>query len=741
MSFTPGPMTELLHSQLGDGCFSDTGSTNYHTREAPRSLDTGSTGYHTREAPRSLDSYMLARDPHTQSYHHPPTSLWSPYPGPKDTDTPPREASHGRHSVNASGSFHMRSQEKNRILSQATHEDLFGAQNPVYMHLYTENIKLTASLETLEKAIQGIASRAPNPPAANIDEIDEPPSDMDPADFPAINYWFKHQQRAEFNRRKEFSSNGSVRRGPAATGENRQFWFLEYEDGTMLDGHEVANIRAYSQEIWASMCNKYRPIGQPWGKVKPWRHREYWRRVEAKYPILRLCDSHYKANSIPTIDYTHWYQMRYPNNETPTDSVRKRSHTASPAVARKSRRIGRSSGPRSRRQIVDDDEEEEDFNFDEEEDVDEIIDDPTPSVSSPSRPPVRPKARAVARRTRSTSATSPSTSRPNTRSGTRRTHGASPMSPSTSRSNARSGTRHTRGASPMSPSTSRSNARSGTRHTRGASPTSPSTSRPTLDSPISTIAPSTQPAPPIVPTATDGGNTPTVHEDQGPTTSGAPEGLLGPSNTQHATATTGGPDTEVSIIIPNPLADIVRKTPAPTTPPVPPSEDANIQTQEGPAPRPDSAGTNNDAQMMDAMASTPDQAPEGAPSTATNGVPAKPGPERESTNTTDDAPTTATDTVTSAPTPGAASSGDASEATSKTNKSASKTKTKKAGIMRPGKSTTARNLYAIDFLKDHQVTCDEFAKIWNELDEDTCMTYTRRELEGTKKKTAGSTPA
>ncbi|KAI9428728.1 hypothetical protein H4582DRAFT_2066602 [Lactarius indigo] len=509
MSFTPGPMTELLHSQLGDGRFSDTGSTNYHTREPPRSLDSGSTGYHTREAPRSLDSYMLARDPHTQSYHHPPTSLWSPYPGPKDTDTPPSEASHGRHSVNASGSFHMRSQEKNRILSQATHEDLFGAQNPVYMHLYTENIKLTASLETLE--------------------------------------------------------------GPAAAGENRQFWFLEYEDGTMLDGHEVANIQAYSREIWASMCDKYGPIGQPWGKVKPWRHREYWRRVEAKYPILRLCDSHYKANSIPTIDYTHWYQMRYPNNETPTDSVRKRSHTASPAVAWKSRRIGRSSGPRSRRQIVDDDEEEEDFNFDEEEDVDEIIDDPTPSVSSPSRPPVRPKARAVARRTRSTSATSPSTSRPNTRSGTRRTHGASPMSPSTSRSNARSGTRRTRGASPMSPSTSRSNARSGTRRTRGASPTSPSTSqsnarsgtrrtrgasptspstsRPTLDSPISTIAPSTQPAPPIVPTATDGGNTPTVHEDQGPTTSGAPEGLPGPSNTQHATATTGGPDTEVSIVI------------------------------------------------------------------------------------------------------------------------------------------------------------------------------------------------
>ncbi|KAI9436449.1 hypothetical protein H4582DRAFT_2058743 [Lactarius indigo] len=579
------------------------------------------------------------------------------------------------------------------------------------------------------KAIQGIASRAPNPPAANVDEINEPPSDMDPVDFPTINYWFKHQRRAEFNRRKEFSPNGSMRRGPVATGENRQFWFLKHEDGTMLDGHEVANIRAFSREIWASMCDKYRPIGQLWGKVKPWHHREYWWRVEAKYPILRLCDSHYKANSIPTIDYTHWYQMRYPDNETPTDSIRKCLHTASPVVARKSRWIGCSLGPRSRRQIVDDDEEEEDFNFDKEEDIDKMIDDPTPSISSPSHPPVRPKAHAVAWRMHSTSATSPSTSRPNTRSGTQRTHGVSPMSPSTSRSNACSGTQRTRGASPISPSTSRSNAHSGTRHTCGVSPTSLSTSRPTLNSPISTITPSTQPAPPIVPMATDGGNTPTVHEDQGPMTSGAPEGLPGPSNTQHATVMTGGPDTEVSI------------TPATTTPPVPPSEDANTQTQEGPAPRPNSAGTNDDAQMMDATASTPDQAPEGALSTATNGIPAKPGPERKSTNTTDDTPMTATDTVMSAPTPGAASSGDASEATSKTDKSASKTKTKEAGIMRPGKSTTARNLYAINFLKDHQVTHNEFVKIWNELDEDTHMTYTWCELEATKKKTAGSTLA
>ena len=32
-----------------------------------------------------------------------------------------------------------------------------------------------------------------------------------------------------------------------------------------------------------------------------------------------------------------------------------------------------------------------------------------------------------------------------------------------------------------------------------------------------------------------------------------------------------------------------------------------------------------------------------------------------------------------------------------------------------------RNLFAIDYLKDHEVTCDKFAKIWLDLDDVTCQ--------------------
>ncbi|KAH9057754.1 hypothetical protein EDB87DRAFT_1746467 [Lactarius vividus] len=48
-----------------------------------------------------------------------------------------------------------------------------------------------------------------------------------------------------------------------------------------------------------------------------------------------------------------------------------------------------------------------------------------------------------------------------------------------------------------------------------------------------------------------------------------------------------------------------------------------------------------------------------------------------------------------------------------------KTKNKKASAMRPGTSNTARNLFAIDYLKENTATCEEFVKVWKELDDTT----------------------
>ncbi|KAH9011116.1 hypothetical protein EDB84DRAFT_1569964 [Lactarius hengduanensis] len=443
-----------------------------------------------------------------------------------------------------------------RVLSQATHEDLFGAQNPVYVHLYTENLKLTASHETLEKAFQALVSSGPPPPAMPIDEIDEPPTDQDPTAYPHINYWFKHLRRAEFKRRKEFSQ-GHTRRGPAPAGENREFWFLEDEDGTMLDGYEVARIRAESKVIWESMCKKYGRLGLPWGRVGSERHREFWRRIEAKYPVLLLCDSHYKANSIATQDYTHWYQARYPDSVAPEASGQKRSRTASPVLSRKSPRRGLRSGPRSPQQSPDEEEEEEDSDKEENADSDEDdANDSTPPVPTPPPPPARPKARSVTRRTRGKSSTADDS-----------TPSRDPRHGLSLGARVASLPRHRSLLVRLS----------------------------TPPPPPSSTAPSTQPAPLNVPT--EGGNMPVPREDENPTASGPPGGLSGPPETQHVAATTSSRGTEASITIPNPLADIIRSTPTPFTSSVlvPPPEGASIQAHEGPGQQRDSAGTNDDA--------------------------------------------------------------------------------------------------------------------------------------------------
>jgi hypothetical protein len=60
--------------------------------------------------------------------------------------------------------------------------------------------------------------------------------------------------------------------------------------------------------------------------------------------------------------------------------------------------------------------------------------------------------------------------------------------------------------------------------------------------------------------------------------------------------------------------------------------------------------------------------------------------------------------------------------------------------MCPGTTKTARNLYAINYLKNHSVTCKEFAGVWNNLDGNQKKEYKQRVKEA-KKTSAESMPA
>ena len=117
------------------------------------------------------------------------------------------------------------------------------------------------------------------------------------------------------------------------------------------------------------------------------------------------------------------------------------------------------------------------------------------------------------------------------------------------------------------------------------------------------------------------------------------------------------------------------------------------------------------------------------------------GPQHNSANVANDVLTTLMDTATSASMPGAASTGGVLEATSTSNmvnREGPKDHGKESGCHVPQSkhnskvsfschlaacphTVSYRNLYASDFLKDHQVRCKEFVKVQYNLGEDTRM--------------------
>lgn len=278
------------------------------------------------------------------------------------------------------------------MLRQATDQDLIAAQNPAYMRLYTENISYAGQLKALEyvhclihsvschscshrKAYATLASA----PVTSHHAIEKEIQDTTPEkqeDYPEILFWRKRDQLDERRRRDEFAKAGLEprRRGrkPKVNSEteNVSFWFLQYADGTVLTGDEEKKIRADSKKSWRTICDKYGPIGSPWTSISPKHQLEFYIDIEAKHPNLRLCEDHYKAESIAFSDYSHWYNVQYPPVEDNPDPVpikpRKRSRTASPVKARNTRKVRRQTKSRRapRKQVLESDKEESVDEFD-----------------------------------------------------------------------------------------------------------------------------------------------------------------------------------------------------------------------------------------------------------------------------------------------------------------------------------------------------------------------------------------
>ena len=144
------------------------------------------------------------------------------------------------------------------------------------------------------------------------------PSDLDPTDHPLVTLWTTKSYTIAKNNRGEFHTE------PATRGENVMFWFLQNADGTTVDGPTVSRMRFTSKLAWSNMLDKYQTLAPTWTNLTPAQQLEFYLDIEDKFPFLRLCEDHYKARKIGTLDYTHWYGTRVLRKSKATTRGKKR---------------------------------------------------------------------------------------------------------------------------------------------------------------------------------------------------------------------------------------------------------------------------------------------------------------------------------------------------------------------------------------------------------------------------------
>ena len=151
------------------------------------------------------------------------------------------------------------------------------------------------------KAFENLAINIKNEP---ITTALPKPSDLDPTDHPLVTLWTTKSYTLAKNNRSEFHTESTTR------GDNIIFWFLQNADGTTVNGPTVSRMRFTTKLSWSNMLDKYKMLAPTWTNLTPAQQLEFYLDIKDKFPFLRLCEDHYKAQKIGTLDYMHWYGTR-----------------------------------------------------------------------------------------------------------------------------------------------------------------------------------------------------------------------------------------------------------------------------------------------------------------------------------------------------------------------------------------------------------------------------------------------
>jgi len=155
-------------------------------------------------------------------------------------------------------------------------------------------------------------------------------------DYHSVKFWYRHEWNAAEN--NQVAHIGAHGKTWAAQGENVTLKFIEDENGDVVDGYKASKMCRFARELWARL-NTIGKAPKTWGKVDAAVAAQYRNEMERRFSELHLCDNHWKADFIATLNYPSWYNNNVEKEEhlkctsvdPPPDAKRLRASAYTPA--------------------------------------------------------------------------------------------------------------------------------------------------------------------------------------------------------------------------------------------------------------------------------------------------------------------------------------------------------------------------------------------------------------------------
>lgn len=168
------------------------------------------------------------------------------------------------------------------------------------------------SLRSTSTIAPGPSSAVPSPAVPSpIMETIQPLSHLDRSCYPKIRFWTKQEWKDYEASRKDSSdlvATSGLKGGTrAALGENVRVQYVEHADGKMVDGGMAIEIRDHARKIWRGLWS-HGLAPRTWGAATQQVEDAFICSMEERFPVLKLCDNHWKARKIATENYSQWFK-------------------------------------------------------------------------------------------------------------------------------------------------------------------------------------------------------------------------------------------------------------------------------------------------------------------------------------------------------------------------------------------------------------------------------------------------